>query len=158
MKGNIIETIIGAFVLIVALSFVVYAYGIAGTSPQSGYEVKADFNKVDGLSTGADVRLSGIKIGTITAMTLDPESYRAKIIMTINADVKLYEGTTAKITSAGFLGNSYISLDPGGGFDAITDGGEIVHTMGSVDLIELISKFIFSGGGGGQDDDNGKKK
>ena len=157
MKGNVIETIIGAIVLIVVFGFVFYAYNIAGTSAQSGYKLSANFDKVDGLVLGADVRLSGIKVGTVTEMVLDPESYQAKIVMAINPDVKLYEGTAAKITSSGLLGNQYISLDPGGGFDSLTDGGEIAHTTGSIDLLSLISKFIFSGSDG-DDNKKGDKK
>lgn len=145
MKGNVIETIIGAVILLVAFGFVSYAYRTAGNSTQNGYVIDARFDRVDGLTLGADVRLSGIKIGTVTEMTLDPESYEAKIKMTIDPEVKLYGGTTAKITSAGLLGNQYISLDPGGSFDALANGGEISDTTGSIDLFGLISKFIFSG-------------
>lgn len=147
MKGNIVETIIGTLVLAVALSFVVYAYGVVGTRNASGYEVSARFDRVDGLSLGADVRLSGIKVGAVTAMTLDGETYEALVVMTLNSSVKLYDGTAAKITSAGLLGNQYISLDPGGGRDALTEGSKIEHTSGSVDLSSLISKFVFRGGG-----------
>lgn len=145
MKGNVIETIIGAIVLLIAFGFVGYAYRATGSSTQDGYVIAARFSRIDGLTLGADVRLSGIKIGTVTEMTLDLESYEAKIKMIIQPEIKLYEGTAAKITSTGLLGNQYISLDPGGGFDALGAGSEISNTTGSIDLFELISKFIFSG-------------
>ncbi len=145
MQGNIIETIIGAVVLVVAILFVFYAYRTAGVSTTSGYVISAQFDRVDGLALGSDVRMSGIKIGTVTDMSLDRENYQAQIEMTISSDVLLYEGTAAKITSSGLLGNQYISLDPGGGQEAIKTGGEITDTVGAVDLLSLVSRFIFSG-------------
>ncbi len=148
MQGNVIETIIGAVVLLVAGFFVTYAYRVAGVSSSTGYVVSAQFDRVDGLALGSDVRMSGIKIGTVTEMSLDRESYQARVEMTIFSDVRLYEGTAAKITSAGLLGSQYISLDPGGGEEPIASGGEITDAIGTVDLMSLISKFIFSGNSG----------
>ena len=148
MKGNVIETIIGAMVLLVASFFVLYAYRVAGVSTSAGYVIVAQFDRVDGLALGSDVRMAGIKIGTVTDMHLDPESYLAEIEMTISPEVRLYEGTAAKITSAGLLGSQYVSLDPGGGEETIESGGEITDATGSVDLMSLIGRFIFSGDGG----------
>ena len=152
MQSNIVETIIGAVVLSITILFVVYAYRVAGSTSQAGYVITADFDRVDGLTLGADVRLSGIKVGSVTAMTLNPESYEASVEMTINPEVKLYEGTAVKITSAGLLGSQYVSLDPGGGVERLAHGSEITDAVGTVDLMSLIGRFIFnSGGGGGQE-------
>ena len=144
MNNNIVETILGAAVLLIAGFFVLYAYSVAGVSSQSGYILTANFNRVDGLVLGADIRLSGIKIGSVTKMDLDKESYQAIVEMTIDSDIRLYEGTAAKITSAGIFGSQYISLDPGGGEESLEEGDEIVDAVGAVDLVQLISKFIFS--------------
>ena len=153
MQSTIVETIIGAVVLAVTILFVTYAYRVAGSTTQAGYVITANFDRVDGLALGADVRLSGIKVGAVTAMTLNTESYEAEVEMTINPDVKLYDGTAVKITSAGLLGNQYVSLDPGGGIEQLANGSEITNATGTVDLMSLISRFIFNSGnsGGGQE-------
>ena len=148
MQSNVVETIIGAVVLLITILFVAYAYRVAGSTSQAGYVITADFDRVDGLTLGADVRLSGIKVGSVTAMTLNPESYEASVEMTINPNIKLYDGTAVKITSAGLLGSQYVSLDPGGGSELLSDGSEITDAVGTVDLMSLIGRFIFNGGGG----------
>ena len=156
MQGNVVETIIGAVVLLTAVFFVLYAYRTAGVNTMSGYVISAEFESVDGLALGSDVRMSGIKIGTVTDMSLDKDSYQAKIEMTISSDVLLYEGTAAKITSSGLLGSQYVSLDPGGGEEVLRTGSELTDTAGAVDLFSLISRFIFSGGGGGSSGSSGE--
>ena len=152
MRGTLVETLIGAVVLLVAAWFLYFAYSRTEIGPVGGYHVNARFDKVGDLANGADVKISGIKIGTVTAQTLDPETYQAVIEMGIQSGVKLPDDTTAKIASAGLLGGSYINLEPGGSEDLLSDGGRISYTQGAVDLMGLLGRFIY-----GSTDTGGKE-
>ena len=147
MGGNVVETLIGAVVLVVAVAFLTFAYGRADVGAVAGYEVVARFERVDGLSAGSDVRMSGIKIGTIVNQTLDKNDYLAVVRMSIDPDVKLPEDSSAEVISDGLLGSKYMSLVPGGAEDMIEPGGEIQFTQSSVSLEQLIGKFMFSSDG-----------
>lgn len=144
MAGNVVETLIGAVVIAVAAVFLGFAYTTAHVGGNmAGYPLSARFSSVDGLNVGADVRLSGIKIGTITAQRLDPESYSAIVTMTIANDIKLPDDTAAKVAAAGLLGANYLALEPGGSDKLLGPGAEIKHTQGSVNIIDLIGQAVF---------------
>lgn len=149
MANNMVETLVGALVIFVAGAFLFFAYTAADVGEVSGYQVTADFDSVDGLTVGSDVRLSGIKIGTVTNQELDPNTYLAKVSMSIDPKVQLPDDSSIKITSEGLLGGNYLSIEPGGSEDLIADGGKIQFTQGSIDLIGLVGQTIFSAGGGG---------
>lgn len=144
MASNAAETLIGAAVLAVAGGFLVYAaQNVDLGSVGSGYyEVSAGFRKASGVATGADVRVSGVKVGSVSGLTLDPVTYRAIASLSIREGVKLPEDSVASITSDGLLGGSYIAIDPGASDFYLEPGGEIENTQGSVDLIELLSKAV----------------
>ncbi len=144
MKNNLVETLVGTAVLALAMIFVFYGYSVTNVAPRDGYELAASFDRVDGLSIGSDVRMSGIKVGTVTGQKLNADSYYAEVKMQINNDVALPDDTSAKITMEGLLGGNYISLTPGGSEDYLVDGDEIIYTQGSVDLIGLVSQALFS--------------
>jgi phospholipid/cholesterol/gamma-HCH transport system substrate-binding protein len=144
MGGNVVETLIGAVVLAVTVAFLTFAYGRADVGAVEGYEVVAKFERIDGLSAGSDVRMSGIKVGTITNQSLDKEDYLAVVRMSIDPEVKLPEDSSAEVVSDGLLGSKYMSLVPGGAEDMIEPGGEIMFTQSSVSLEALIGKFMFS--------------
>ena len=144
MQSNLVETLIGTLVVAVAAVFLFYGYTTSGTRSSAGYRVDAAFSSVDGLATGADVRLSGIKIGTVVRQSLDPETYQAVVTLDIAPSVKLPDDSSAKITSEGLLGGSYISVTPGGSEELLADGSEIMFTQGSVDLMSLIGQAVFS--------------
>ncbi len=148
MKDNLVETLVGATVLVIATLVVLYGYSVSEADSGDGYVLSAQFDRVDGLTVGSDVRMSGIKVGTITALTLDTESYYANAKFMITSDVELPEDTSAKVTSEGLLGGNYVSLSPGGSEDMLTEGDEILYTQGSVDLISLVSQALFSTGDG----------
>ena len=145
MGGNLVETMIGAVVLVVAGVFLVFAYGRADVGAIAGYEVFAKFERVDGLSAGSDVRMSGIKIGTVIEQTLDSADYLAVVRLSIDPNIKLPDDSSAEIVSDGLLGTKYMSLVPGGADEIIDAGGEIRFTQSSVSLEQLIGKFMFSG-------------
>ncbi|MFN4355670.1 outer membrane lipid asymmetry maintenance protein MlaD [Parvibaculum sp.] len=144
MQSNLVETLIGTVVVAVAAVFLFYGYSSSGMRSSSGYQVKAAFSAVDGLANGADVRMSGIKIGTVVRQALDPDTYQAVVTLDIASNVKVPDDSSAKITSEGLLGGSYISVTPGGSDDMLTSGGEIMFTQGSVDLMSLIGQAVFS--------------
>lgn len=144
--NNTVETIIGALVVAVAVAFIIFAWRSTGTG-LGGYEITAKLARVDGLATGTDVRLAGIKIGTITDMTLNP-NYLVTVHMNIRSDVQLPDDSSLVVTSSGFLGSSYVSISPGGDDTMLKDGGQIRSAQGSVDLMGLVGRFI--GGGGTQ--------
>ncbi len=148
MAGNVVETLIGAVVIAVAAVFLAFAYSTAKVGGNmAGYQLNARFSSVDGLNVGADVRLSGIKVGSITAQRLDPQTFAAVITMTISNDIKLPEDTAAKVAAAGLLGSNYLALEPGGSEKDLAPGGEIKHTQGSVNLIDLIGQAVFGAAG-----------
>ena len=150
MQNSIVETLIGAAVIAVAAFFLVFAYSSTGSGPVSGYDVVAKFNRVDGVNVGTDVRMSGIKVGTVEKMSLDPKSYNAVLTIALSSSVKLPDDSSVRITSEGLLGNQYLSIEPGASMDMIKPGGEIENTQGSVDLVGLLGKFAFGSGSSGE--------
>jgi phospholipid/cholesterol/gamma-HCH transport system substrate-binding protein len=147
-ENNVPETVIGAIVVAVAVLFIVFAYMRTGSGSLSGYEIQARLPKADGLGVGTDVRLSGIKIGSVTDLTLDPKNYLVTLHMNIRDDIKIPVDSSLMVTSAGLLGSSYVSITPGGDDKMLAAGGMIQNSQGSVDLMGLVGRFI--GGGNSQ--------
>ena len=143
MARNIVETIIGALVLVVAGVFVFYAFAKSDRSAAAGYDISARFDRIDGLKRGADVTLSGVKIGSVTGFTLDPKTYQAVVRMNVAPTVKLPADTHAKVVSESLLGGMVIVLEPGGDTRMLKAGDEIDNGQGAIPLSELIAKFIF---------------
>ncbi|MGI9491091.1 MAG: outer membrane lipid asymmetry maintenance protein MlaD [Geminicoccaceae bacterium] len=153
MTRNSLETILGAVVLAVAIAFFYYAYKSNNGSSSSGYDLFAQFDRIDGLDNGADVRIGGIKVGSVTKQTLDPATYRAKVDFTVQDNVELPLDTSAAVMSDGLLGGKYLSLEPGGDIDMLESGDEITLTQSSVRLEDLIGQLIYSGSSGDGSDD-----
>lgn len=141
MSGNLVESIIGALVLIVAGWFLTFAYERTDGASVSGYVLQARFDRIDGLNLGSDVRVAGIKVGSIVASELDPLSYQAIISFSVDSSVELPVDTAAAISSESLLGGSYLSLLPGGMEEMLAPGDEISETQDAVDLLGLIGKF-----------------
>lgn len=152
MKGNLFEALIGAAVLAVAAVFLTFAFSNSDIGSVQGYEVVAKFDRVDGLNVGSDVRLSGIKVGTVLEQTLDGESYLAIVRLSIDPAVRLPLDTSAEIVSESLLGGRFMALIPGAEIDMIEPGGEIRFTQGPVILENLIGQLIFSAGGDDSDE------
>ncbi|WP_281301108.1 MULTISPECIES: outer membrane lipid asymmetry maintenance protein MlaD [unclassified Iodidimonas] len=145
MGGNLVESMIGAVVLAVAGAFLYIAYTTTNVGSASGYELQARFDRVGGLTLGADVRISGIKIGTVTGQRLDPQSYQAVVRFTVDKSLEISTDSFAKITSDGLLGDTYVELQPGGLDEYLSAGEEVYDTQGPIDLFGLISKAVYSG-------------
>jgi phospholipid/cholesterol/gamma-HCH transport system substrate-binding protein len=150
MTRNLLETLLGAIVLIVAVGFLVFAYNTSQVDQTGGYELIARFDKVDGLERGSDVRISGIKVGTVIDQTLDPETYRAEVRFSLREDVQLPADTSAAVVSNGLLGGKYLALVPGGDIEMLEPGDEVTLTQSAVNLEDLIGHMIFNQGGGEQ--------
>ena len=143
MKGNLFEALIGAVVLAVAAFFLVFAFSSTDVGAVDGYEVTATFDRVDGVNAGADVRMSGIKIGTVTKLELDPQTFLAKATLNIDRTVELPDDSSAEITTEGLLGGKYMAIVPGGSEDVIAPGGRIQFTQSSLSLEGLIGRLGF---------------
>ena len=107
-----------------------------------GYELTAKFGDAGGLAPGAKVSVSGVKVGTVSSITLDGKSYLAVAHLAIGGGVKLPSDSTAKITSDGLLGGQHVVITPGGAEDNLKAGDEIANTQGAVDLFGLIGSFL----------------
>ena len=147
MRGNVIETVLGAVVLVVAALFLFFAYNTSQLRTVPGYQLSAEFTRIDGIRQGSDVRISGIKIGSVVAEELDPKTFLANVRMSIDPSVQLPDDTVAEIISAGLLGDKYMSLVPGGSDKGILPGGKITYTQSSVSLENLIGQMMFSAPG-----------
>ena len=114
MSNNVVESIIGALVLALAIGFFVFTYNRVEVGNMDGYELVAKFDRIDGLQVGSDVRMSGIKVGTVLGQELDKENFLAVVHFTVSPDIHLPVDSSAAITSEGLLGGHYLSLSPGG--------------------------------------------
>ena len=151
MSRNIIETVMGGVVLAVAVFFLAFAYTRADLGTVSGYQVTASFSSVNGVSVGTDVRISGVKVGSVVDVRLDPVTYQAEIAMTIDPAVELSTDTSAAISMESLLGGNYVALQLGADEELIQDGGAIYVTQSGVSLDAIIGNLIHGMQGGGSE-------
>ena len=145
MKQGIIETLVGFFVLIVAFSFLGFAYNISDFSKtNNGYTVTANFQNIDGIAKGADVKLAGIKIGSVDSLSLEDNTYYAILSLSINEGVNIPKDSSAIVSTSGLLGGKYIRINPGASDDNFADGGKIKFTQSSLNIEDLIGKLMYS--------------
>jgi phospholipid/cholesterol/gamma-HCH transport system substrate-binding protein len=151
-----IEVVTGAIVLLIAGGFLVFAVANTGRGfGRDGYVLHAVFDHVDGLSTGADVRVAGVKVGSVGAIKLDPKTYQADVTFSVQHDVSLTTDSSATISTDGLLGGKYVALATGGEDATLKPGGTITITQGSVNIEALIGKYIFGSTGGKGGDKTG---
>lgn len=143
MGRNPVETIMGAVVLIIAGLFLAFAYSTADLDKIEGYALNARFTKVGGLKAGADVRISGIKVGTVTGQRLDGDTYQAVVSMNILPSVRLPVDTIASVASDGLLGGSYLKLEPGQAEAIVAAGGTLTKVRDFQSLEDLVGQIIF---------------
>jgi phospholipid/cholesterol/gamma-HCH transport system substrate-binding protein len=140
------ETILGAAVAAVAVGFFAFAAAQAGqTGGAGGYDLVARFQRVDGVGVGTDVRVSGVKVGVVRTVALDPETYDAVLTMTVNNEVRVLDQSNARIASDGLLGGAYVAIEPAG-LDPLPAGAEIPNTQGAIDLLTLFASFAQASG------------
>jgi len=147
-NGTTAETLIGAAVVVVTIALLAIIYVFGHSGPGAGYEVNARLSKVDGLGIGTEVRLSGIKVGSVTALDLDPKTYLVNVHMRLQNSIKLPTDTSLAINSAGLLGTPYLSITPGGDDTMIAPGGFIENTqsLNANDIMGLVGRFTSGGG------------
>lgn len=151
MAGTRLEIAAGAAVLAVAAAFAVFAAKGAGLGSTGGsYPLHASFRAVDGISPGSDVRMAGIKVGSIASLTLNPQTFMADAVVQIRNDIQLPVDSAILISSEGLLGGNFVEIIPGGAEENLAPGEEIEDTQGSVSLVSLLMKFV---GGGSKSDD-----
>ena len=143
MRRSLVETILGGVVVLVAAGFLLFALQATEVGAVDGYTVKARFLKVGGLEVGSDVRISGVKVGTVTERQLDLDNFEAIVEFTVSGDVRLPVDTQAAVTSEGLLGNKYLRLIPGSAKEFIGDGAEIAQTRDFRSLEDTVSEIIF---------------
>ena len=144
MQRNMLETVMGAIVLLTAVAFVSLAYEAANIRGTDGYELEAEFGATGGLSVGDDVRISGIKVGRISRQELDPVTYAARIVMSLDERIRIPADSSARITAASLLGGNYLELIPGADEDMMQPGEIIYDTRHPVSLTDLLGKAVFS--------------
>ena len=146
MANQTTEILVGAGVLAVAAGFFLYAVGVTGTGPAgASSSYNASFQSVEGVSVGTDVRLGGVKVGTVTALDLNPKTFRAEAVFTVEQAIELPDDTAILISSEGLLGGSFVELLPGGSPDNLDPGSEIEDTQSAVSLINLLLRFVSGG-------------
>ena len=143
-RRNAAEVLAGLLVLVVAAGFLAYALATSGAASVPGYTLRAQFDRIDGLTVGSDVRMAGVKVGAVTGTSIDPKTYMAVVDFTVQKDIQLPTDSSAAIASQSLLGGKYLALVPGGSEQMIPPGGQVTITQGSVSLEDLLGKFIFS--------------
>ena len=145
MSNSKIETTVGALVLLLAIGFLVYLLNSTNIiNNNDGLNLKASFRSADGITTGTDVRMAGVKIGSVTGMRLDPESFRAEVLFSLRNDLKIPDDSGVAVSQDGLLGGSFVEVIPGGSEFELQDGAEFLDTQGSVSLVSLLLKFVSS--------------
>ena len=143
MRRSVIETILGAVVLLVAGIFLAFAYNNSSMKPVEGYIATARFNAVDGLTVGSDIRIGGVKVGTVSDQYVDAEAFQAVVELSIQPQFRLPEDSIVSISSNGLLGGKYVKITPGASDAFLQEGGEFSNTEDVLSLEDLIGKAIF---------------
>jgi phospholipid/cholesterol/gamma-HCH transport system substrate-binding protein len=143
MAENRAEVLAGAGVLAVAAGFFLYAaQGSGFTREADGYALTASFRSAEGINVGSDVRLAGVKVGSISALSLNPTTYFADAVVELKNDILLPTDSAILISSEGLLGGNFVEIIPGGALENLEPGAEIEDTQGAVSLITLLMKFV----------------
>lgn len=147
MAENTTEVMVGGVVLAAAVAFGIYGAQVAGFSGGSAadYPLTASFRSLEGVTVGTDVRLAGVKVGTVTDVTLNPETYRADTVVALRAETQIPDDSAIVISSEGLLGGNFVEIVPGGSPFYFAPGDEITDTQGAVSLISLLLKFVSGG-------------
>jgi phospholipid/cholesterol/gamma-HCH transport system substrate-binding protein len=147
MRHSGTEVVVGGGVLAAALAFGLYALQSTGLSiGGDGYPLRASFRSIEGVSVGTDVRLAGVKVGTVTGIALNPETFRADTVITVDQSVQIPDDSAIVIASEGLLGGNFVEISPGGSPFNFVEGDEILDTQGAVSLMTLLLKFVSGGG------------
>jgi len=143
MNRRFAESAVGAVVLAIAVWFLVFAYNSSEFRPVKGYSLTAKFNSVGGLAPGNDVRIGGVKIGSVVDQRIDASDFRAAVVFTVRSDLKLPDDSVAAITSDGLLGGKYLRIEPGRSQAMLAAGGTLKNTRDALSLEDMLGRAIF---------------
>ena len=147
MRAHRTEALVGLAVVLIALTFVLYAWQRTGGSG-GGMRVTALFPSANGIAVGTDVRVAGLRVGQVTGHKLDQQSFQAEVTLALDDTLRIPADSSAAITAESLLGGSYVALVPGGASEPMKHGDVIVETQGSVDMMSLIGGVINRSGDG----------
>ena len=143
MQRNVIETILGAVVLLVAGSFVLFAMNLTQRNSDGSYDIKASFLQTPGLQEGAPVQVAGVQVGHVSRVAVDPASFDVEVRMEIDEEVRLPVDSSASLSSDGAFGDTSVALHRGSSPDSLEKGGFIARTVSPVNVIDRIGRFIY---------------
>lgn len=148
MRESATEVVVGAAVLVIASGFLAYAARSTGYfATDDALVLTASFRSVEGVDVGTDVRLAGVPVGRVAEMSLNPQTYRADTVLTLDSAVPIPDDSSAVVASEGLLGGNFVEIVPGGSLDNFASGDEITDTQGAVSLLQLLLTYV----GGGED-------
>ena len=143
MSEKNLEIITGTIVLIVAAGFLVFIIKVGGFSADNeNYNLNTSFRSAEGIDTGTEVRMAGVKIGTVKSLSLNAETLQADVKLKIEKSILIPNDSSAVISSEGLLGGSFLEIVPGGSFDNYAAGEVIEDTQSSISLINLLLKMF----------------
>jgi phospholipid/cholesterol/gamma-HCH transport system substrate-binding protein len=147
MKKYALETTVGIFVLagLLCVAYLTVKLGKLEVIGGDNYPVTARFKDVTGLKSGAYVEMAGTRIGRVSRIALDTKDNTALVTLDIQNGVRLTDDAIASIKTSGLIGDKFVKISPGGSDDVLGPGGVIVETEASVDLGDLIGKYVFGG-------------
>ena len=144
MSRNAVETVMGAVVLVVAAVFLFFAYTTTKVTASTGNVYAAQFSRVDGIRDGTDVRISGIKVGQVVSLVLEPGTFYADVNLSVDPRYKLSKDSIASIKMSGLLGDKFVDIEPGNEDEVIPPGGKFAHTNPPFDLEAAVGTMLFS--------------
>jgi phospholipid/cholesterol/gamma-HCH transport system substrate-binding protein len=143
-KSQTLETIIGFAVLICAAMFLMFALKSSNIKTASKYSLIAKFDNVEGILIGSDVKISGIKVGSVIGQTIDDITYNAIVEFHVDKSVKLPKDSNIKVSTSGLIGSKFLEIQPGSDEKFLTNNSEIRYTQSTINLEDLISRFVFN--------------
>ena len=141
MKDQVAELIVGFIVLAVAAVFLTYSLSATGRGG-GGYDLYVNFGSADGLAPGADVRVSGVKVGSVSSITLNEDTFDAEVRFTVADSVEIPTDSSVSLKTEGLLGGIYLSIEPGGAEETFAAGGTLEYGQGAIDVVRLLSEFV----------------
>lgn len=145
MKIKIVQIFVGLSILSITTIFALKLFNLSRANIDSGESIEliADFSSSDGIEVGSDVKISGIKIGSVLNKSLT-NNYKARITIEIPSAVKIPNDSTLAIVSSGLFGGKYVEIKIGSEEEFMSNGQKFESTQGSINIEELIGKFAFS--------------
>lgn len=147
-NGNNFEILVGFLVIVICTLFIFSSVKLSANREEisSGYKVIAEFDNVDGLNIGSEIKISGVKVGTVSNIILNKENYKAELSLKIAKDILVPTDSVFKVSTSGLIGNKFINIKIGADEDYLKNGDIVEFTESTMDLEDLISRFLFNSG------------